>query len=275
MKNMKNIMIIVVVIMIIFIIFFIANISKENYLSNSPVVNAINSSLKTSLLYTLTFNDNKLRSTVLIPRGTIVMWYGTGTEVPPGWKLCDGTLGTPNLVDKFIKGTSTISSVTEGGSKSYTMTVDQMPRHNHSVSSCSLGNAFTIPEYKDDSHDHQTNWTSGVKGHKTDVEGNHTHSYTATLTGQSIGIDTNQSVGEIWGIGGYASKPEDNRGTGYETHPAGGDHTHPPITTDPDGAHSHGCQATYTGTIGKTGKANPNPVSNEPSYYVLAFIMKL
>jgi hypothetical protein len=30
------------------------------------------------------------------------MWNG-GT-VPPGWAICDGTNGTPNLINRFIKG---------------------------------------------------------------------------------------------------------------------------------------------------------------------------
>ena len=33
------------------------------------------------------------------------MW--SGTTVPSGWALCDGTNGTPNLKNKFIMGSST------------------------------------------------------------------------------------------------------------------------------------------------------------------------
>jgi len=39
---------------------------------------------------------------VLLPRGLITMF--SGTTVPEGWALCDGTNGTPNLVDRFILG---------------------------------------------------------------------------------------------------------------------------------------------------------------------------
>lgn len=40
--------------------------------------------------------------------GMIVMY--SGTSVPPGWLLCDGTNGTPNMVDFFIGYNNTIST---------------------------------------------------------------------------------------------------------------------------------------------------------------------
>ncbi len=40
----------------------------------------------------------------LVPQGTIIMWHGTLANIPSGWGLCDGTSGTPNLLDKFVKG---------------------------------------------------------------------------------------------------------------------------------------------------------------------------
>ena len=37
-------------------------------------------------------------------RGVIVMWSGAISVVPPGWGLCDGTQGTPDLRDRFVVG---------------------------------------------------------------------------------------------------------------------------------------------------------------------------
>ncbi len=37
-------------------------------------------------------------------RGVIVMWSGAISEVPPGWGLCDGSQGTPDLRDRFVVG---------------------------------------------------------------------------------------------------------------------------------------------------------------------------
>ena len=36
--------------------------------------------------------------------GVIVMWSGLIHDIPAGWGLCDGTLGTPDLRDRFIVG---------------------------------------------------------------------------------------------------------------------------------------------------------------------------
>jgi len=36
--------------------------------------------------------------------GVIVMWSGLIRDIPAGWSLCDGTLGTPDLRDRFIVG---------------------------------------------------------------------------------------------------------------------------------------------------------------------------
>lgn len=39
-----------------------------------------------------------------IPAGIIVMWSGLIVNIPSGWLLCDGTNGTPDLRNLFIKG---------------------------------------------------------------------------------------------------------------------------------------------------------------------------
>lgn len=39
----------------------------------------------------------------LFPIGTIIM-YNNNLTIPEGWSICDGTNGTPNLIDAFIKG---------------------------------------------------------------------------------------------------------------------------------------------------------------------------
>ncbi|MCE9581745.1 MAG: hypothetical protein K8T20_04425 [Planctomycetes bacterium] len=68
----------------------------------------------------------------LIPRGLISMWSGLLSGIPVGWALCDGTLGTPNLVARFIRGisTSTTNPGTTGGSDSVTVVQNS---HNHEV----------------------------------------------------------------------------------------------------------------------------------------------
>ncbi len=41
-----------------------------------------------------------------MPVGGIIMWSGTNASIPPGWALCDGGNGTPDLTDKFILSVS-------------------------------------------------------------------------------------------------------------------------------------------------------------------------
>lgn len=64
--------------------------------------------------------------------GMILMWSGTISTIPTGWSLCDGTSGTPNLTDKFIVGAgNTYTPGDTGGANSVTLTVNQIPSHNH------------------------------------------------------------------------------------------------------------------------------------------------
>lgn len=69
-------------------------------------------------------------SKYLIPTGIICMW--SGSAVPGGWHLCDGTDGTPDLRNRFIVGAgSTYNIGNTGGSDSVVLTENQMPSHTH------------------------------------------------------------------------------------------------------------------------------------------------
>jgi len=65
----------------------------------------------------------------LVPRGTIVMFNGAA---PAGWAICDGGNGTPDLRNRFIVGAgSTYSVGATGGADTVTLTIEQMPKHDH------------------------------------------------------------------------------------------------------------------------------------------------
>lgn len=65
-----------------------------------------------------------------VPSGFIGMW--SGTEIPDGWALCDGTNGTPDLRGRFVLGESNSHAMGEtGGSEKVTLTEAQMPKHKH------------------------------------------------------------------------------------------------------------------------------------------------
>lgn len=67
-----------------------------------------------------------------IPSGGIIMWSGSADSIPEGWALCDGQKGTPNLMNRFVVGAGDEYSVNStGGQKEVTLSVNQMPSHNH------------------------------------------------------------------------------------------------------------------------------------------------
>ncbi len=82
-----------------------------------------------------------------VPTGAIIMWSGAIPDIPGGWSLCDGTDGTPDLTDRFVAGAGGQYDVGDtGGSDEHTLTVDEMPTHEH---------------------DYERRETSGVRGTET------------------------------------------------------------------------------------------------------------
>ena len=59
----------------------------------------------------------------LLPYGSIIMFNGNSSDIPEGWNICDGTNGTPNLINYFIKAglTSGETETQEIGSGSNTI----------------------------------------------------------------------------------------------------------------------------------------------------------
>ena len=85
-----------------------------------------------------------------IPVGGIIMW--SGSTVPTGWALCDGSQSTPDLRGRFIVGSGAGSGLTTrsigntGGAETHTLSLGNLPAHNHSFSgTTSTGGAHTHP----------------------------------------------------------------------------------------------------------------------------------
>lgn len=76
-----------------------------------------------------------------VPSGFIGMW--SGSTVPDGWALCDGENGTPDLRGRFVLGSSESHALgSTGGSEEVTLTVEQMPTHNHTIKASKTNSAM-------------------------------------------------------------------------------------------------------------------------------------
>tara|TARA_R110000851_G_scaffold12690_1_gene43979 strand:+ start:1161 stop:1781 length:621 start_codon:yes stop_codon:yes gene_type:complete len=129
-----------------------------------------------------------------VPTGLIAMWSGTIATLPSGYGLCDGTAGTPNLVDRFIIGTNTdtggnVDVGSTGGftdqagstSGSTVLTIAQLPSHSHPFTA-SIGN---IQNGSDGSGERVGPPASG--SNTSSVGGNQGHTHTiAAVAGANL-----------------------------------------------------------------------------------------
>jgi hypothetical protein len=93
--------------------------------------------IKSVLLSTFPNLDSPVTSTPTqlnnpIPQGSIILWSGAVANIPPGYGLCDGTQGTPDLRGNFVIGAggtyavgSVGGSLTSGYGGSHTHTENQ------------------------------------------------------------------------------------------------------------------------------------------------------
>jgi microcystin-dependent protein len=159
-----------------------------------------------------------------VPIGGIIMWSGYGGSVPSNYRLCDGSAGTPNLTNRFIRGGSLGQMNSTGGTDNQTLTVANMPSHTHSAS-----------------------------GLNVSITGSGTHTHTIYYSNLSSGGSPvgNMLRHENTGVGADGSTSTNNGSS--------------------DGGHSH--SVSISGATGSAGTGSS--FDNRPSYYVLAFIMRV
>ncbi|MDR1322839.1 MAG: hypothetical protein LBK68_00195 [Candidatus Margulisbacteria bacterium] len=231
------------------------------------------------------------------PIGMILMMDGSWTDGRGGWYICDGRDTphgkTPNLKDKFIRG-STTSGGTGGGSA--TLSEANLPSHNHSLTGLTItgggehshGVGTLAASSSSATHSHSNGTlavsiTGGTHGHIVTDTG-HTHTVTA-----QAGDDG--GVGYL--VGGNYDGPNDatvntgNATTGISIAETTGSHGHTATvsgSTATDGAsHGHGITGSTGvaggtptisgGTIGNTGSGTAFNV--EPAYYTMIYIKKM
>ena len=115
------------------------------------------------------------------PVGCIILWSGDESAIPDGWALCNGQTSfgrkTPDLRNRFVVGAGGEYRVHDtGGAKEVTLTVEQMPSHNHSYSfkGADLTGGYDNDnyfynqheKYPDNNNTKYTNNTGGGKAHE-------------------------------------------------------------------------------------------------------------
>ena len=74
--------------------------------------------------------------------GMIILWSGSVLSIPTGWLLCDGTLSTPNLRDRFVVGAGSTYAVNATGGTADAVVVTHThvatdTGHTHSIGAAS------------------------------------------------------------------------------------------------------------------------------------------
>lgn len=122
-----------------------------------------------------TTTGKTLTNNLGVPIGFIGMW--SGSTIPAGWALCDGTNGTPDLRDRFVVGSGSSYAIGATGGSADAIVVS----HNHSATSSvtdpghghnlwhyqanvgSAGDAITIQRYNGRSQfQNVLNGTTGI-----------------------------------------------------------------------------------------------------------------
>lgn len=112
-----------------------------------------------------------------VPSGSIIPWYGNIVDIPDGFALCNGLNGTPDLRNRFIVGAGSSYDLSAiGGANTVTLTVAQMPSHNHIMSrnadlsdvnpTSALGYHDTISNYDGYGWLYSTSYSGGSQAHE-------------------------------------------------------------------------------------------------------------
>lgn len=191
-----------------------------------------------------------------VPVGAIVPFYNVTlggsddrrpifwgqTDPDEGWVICDGGSdgqggNVPNLIGRFLKGSTAEQAGQTGGSSTQTLTAEQLPEHTHKITVNSAGS--------------------------------HTHSRgTMNITGRLAGTrDMAAPEGAFYGEGSFtrvsnSGTNNDNSLTYFDASRSWSGET------SSSGSHIHSATCSSTGS----GSAS---ISIEPPYYQLAYFVKV
>ena len=129
--------------------------------------------------------------------GMIIMWSGSQASIPSGWLLCNGSNGTPNLMDRFVIGAGNSYAVgATGGSKDAIVV-----SHNHSASSSVSDPGHVHRIYGKDNNAAP----AGDNGEIANLENG--GAYYVNSTSVTTGISVSTSVGSTGSSGTNANLP--------------------------------------------------------------------
>lgn len=99
----------------------------------------------------------------VVPIGGIIMWSGSVASIPENWALCNGASSTPNLENQFVVGAGgTYAPGATGGATSVTLSIAQLPAHNHGVSDPGHQHTLVDPGHNHSDAGHVHNGPSGT-----------------------------------------------------------------------------------------------------------------
>ncbi len=114
------------------------------------------------------------------PIGAIIMFNGAFANIPANWQLCDGTNGTPDMLDRFVMGTNTEGTVGTLGGSNNAVAVNHAHSDTFSISSTGSNHVHHWNGYYSNDgsgYDSRARWH--VSGDPTEPctndDGEHTH----------------------------------------------------------------------------------------------------
>lgn len=212
---------------------------------------------------------------------------GKGSGIWEEWALCDGqihgTIGTPNLIDRFIVGAGGAYDVADtGGQDTVALTIAELPIHSHSVTDPGHTHTVTDPGHghtvTDPQHTHTITDTGHSHGGSSSSDGAHTHTVNDDDIAQNslLGHNTGNAAEEF--------------GFGTISMSIAGDHNHTiTVTNNPTGVTVNNAATgvsvnnNVTGVTADTAvtgvtaanTGNGDAHENRPPFYALIFIKKV
>lgn len=104
----------------------------------------------------------------LLPVGAIILWYSGLGGLPAGWQICDGTNGSPDLRDKFVRGAGGSYALgATGGAATASGNTGSSGAHTHTGTAA--GHSLTTAEIPDHKHGGWigNNYERGINGTTT------------------------------------------------------------------------------------------------------------